>query len=87
MKKDLLRTFIQNRKYIFWYVSDIEHLSKDAILEWIIQYGDWNDLKEIYNLLGKKDFVDTYKNIVHKKRVNIGKVEMNFIDKFITINA
>jgi hypothetical protein len=87
MKQDSLHTFIQDRKYIFWYVSRIEQLSKDAILEWIIRYGDWGDLREIYRLLGKDEFMAIYRNITRKKRINLDKVEVNFIDKFIATNA
>lgn len=75
-----LQSYISDKKYICWYVSDIEKLSDDAIIEWIIKYGTWEDLK--YVISTKKDIFKNYiKNLWDKKRINLSKKELNFITK------
>ncbi|MDD2565488.1 MAG: hypothetical protein PHZ26_02740 [Candidatus Gracilibacteria bacterium] len=81
--KTKLKEYLETRKSIFWYIKDINSLSDEAILEGIIKYGDWIDLKEIFKIFGKEEFKKIYDNLLNKKRTNLEKIEINFIDLFI----
>lgn len=77
-----LQSYIKDKKYIFWWVSDLEKLSDEAIVEWIIKYWTWEDLK--YIIKNKNlDFKQKYKSIISKKRCNLSPKEINFIDKLL----
>ncbi|EKE28127.1 MAG: hypothetical protein ACD_3C00094G0001 [uncultured bacterium (gcode 4)] len=78
-----LSEFTESRKYLFWYISDLNSLSKEAVLEWVIKNWDWSDLKQLLAILWKKDFLIAYDNIKSKKRININKIEVNFMDLFV----
>ena len=75
--------FLESHKYLYWYVSNINSLSNEAILEWVVKYWDWSDLNDIYNILWKKEFIRTYNSIKSKKRINISKKDVNFMDLFV----
>lgn len=79
-----LQTYIQDKKYIFWYVKDISQLSDTAIIEWIIKYWTWEDLKNIIHMQ-KQDFKKNYKEIISKPRCNLNKKQRNFISKIINL--
>lgn len=77
-----LQEFIKNKKYMFWGVWDLNKLSDEVIIEWIIKYGKWTDLKKTINFDSKK-FSSDYKKIISKKRCNLNKKEINFMDKLL----
>jgi len=77
-----LRLYIQDKKYIFWYVKDVSELSDEAIIEWVIKYWTWEDLKKIITI-EKQNFKKIFKQIISKPRCNLNKKEINFISKLI----
>jgi hypothetical protein len=77
-----LQAFVQDKKYIFWWVWDCSKLSDEAIIEWIIKYGKWEDLIKIINSNSEK-FSQDYKKIISKKRCNLNLKEINFINKIL----
>lgn len=47
-----IHTFIKNRPHLIWYVSDFSALDEDAIVEAVLNFGNWNDVQELISLLG-----------------------------------
>ncbi len=77
-----LQEFIKDKKYIFWWVWELNKLSEEAITEWIIKYWTWEDLKELIEFKSI-NFVDNYQKLISKKRCNLSLKEKNFINKLI----
>lgn len=82
MKTENLKDYIKDKKYIFWYVSDLSKLSDNAIIEWIIKYWSWEDLKKVIKMKGI-NFKEIYTQIISKTRCNLNKKEINFINKIL----
>lgn len=49
-----LKQFIKNKSYLNWHVKDLDRLSNEAIVEAVLNYGDFDDVKKVIKILGKK---------------------------------
>lgn len=58
-----LNSFIKERPYLVWYVSDYATLNAEAIVEAVLNYGDWNDVQELIDVLG----IETVAKIFREK--------------------
>lgn len=72
-----LQEYISDKKYLFWYVSDTSELSDEIIIEHIIRYWTWEDLK--FALKTDKNFALHFENILSKKRCDLTAKQINFI--------
>lgn len=61
-----------NREY-WWWVADTSDLSPDAIVEWILNYGEYSEKKALITLLWEKEFEDIFVSLSTKKRSNLRK--------------
>jgi len=49
-----LQDFIVKRPYLVWY-ADARHLSTDAIVESVLNDGDFDDVKKLIAILGMRN--------------------------------
>ena len=49
-----IHEFIKKRRYLVWYVKDLDNLSEESIVEHVLNYGDWDDVQEMIKILGIK---------------------------------
>jgi hypothetical protein len=49
-----LQEFARKRKELFWSVKDPGKLSTEAIVEGILNYGNWDDVQTLFKILGIK---------------------------------
>ena len=50
--KKELGDFIAQRKELVWYVKNPRNLDDDAVVEAVLNYGDWNDVQEMIKIMG-----------------------------------
>lgn len=50
-----LGDFIAQRKELVWYVKDPRELDDDAIVEAVLNYGDWDDVQEMIKIMGMEN--------------------------------
>ena len=65
-----LKTFIKKRKHLIWYTKDFENLSKEAIVESILNYGNFKDVKELFTILDIKNVAKIFYKQIKRKRCN-----------------
>lgn len=65
---------IKNRPYLAWYVKDPERLSAESILEHILNYGDWGDVKKFIKIKGFEETAKLLHKTLKKKRSNYSPV-------------
>ena len=66
-----LKYFIKKRRYLVWYVKKPENLSQEAIVEAVLNYGNWDDVKKLFSILGIKKVAKIFKKqITRRKRIN-----------------
>lgn len=65
-----LSDYIKKRPYLVWYTKNYDKLSEDAIVEAVLNYGDWKDVQEVINILGIKETAAIFKRKSKSKRSN-----------------
>ena len=56
-----INEFIKKRPYLIWYTKNFDNLSKEAIVEAVLNYGDWDDVKKMISILGIKKTADIFR--------------------------
>lgn len=65
-----IQQFIKKRKYLVWYVKNPEKLNNEAIVEAVLNYGDWDDVQEMIRILGIKKTAAIFREKSKQKRCN-----------------
>jgi len=63
-----LQTFIKKRPQLIWYVKNYDHLNDEAIVESVLNYGDWDDVKKIFAIAGIKKVSAIFKKQTTRRR-------------------
>lgn len=73
-----IQDFLKNRPHLFWYTRNFRHLSKEAVLEAVLNYGDFEDVKKIIAMLGRKKAARIFKEQLRHRRTNYDKKISNY---------
>lgn len=65
-----IRSFIEKRPYLIWYARDFKNLSQEAALEAVLNYGDFDDVKKLIALLGRKKAARIFRGQLRNRRIN-----------------
>lgn len=65
-----LRQFIKKRRPFIWYVRDPSRLSEDAVVEAVLNNGNWDDVQRLIRILGIKKLASIFRSRIRKKRSN-----------------
>jgi hypothetical protein len=65
-----INEFIKKRPYLIWYTENFAHLSEEAIVEAVLNYGDFNDVKKMISILGIKKTAAIFRKKSKQKRCN-----------------
>ena len=77
----LQKTF-EKKPYLAWYVKNKTSLSDKSVLEHILNYGNWEDFKEIERIIGLSRMRVLFKQIVSGKRVNLKPRTINYFENY-----
>lgn len=66
-----IHDFIKGRRHLIWYVSDYDALDAEAIVEATLNYGDWDDVKILIDILGVEEVARIFR--VKSKPSAIGR--------------
>lgn len=59
--KPTIHDFIKKRKYLIWWVADYDKLNAEAIVEATLNYGSWEDVQELFAIMGIKEVVKIFR--------------------------
>lgn len=65
-----VNSIIKNKPYLAWYVKNPEKLSKESVLEHVLNYGNWDDVQQFIRIQGRKQTAEIFKKTINKKRSN-----------------
>ncbi len=65
-----LKSFIKKRSHLFWYIKDLDNVSDDFVLEQVLNFGDFNDVKLLFKIIGIKRASEIFNKQIRKKRCN-----------------
>jgi|AntRauTorcE11897_2_1112592.scaffolds.fasta_scaffold19698_2 hypothetical protein len=69
-KEELKKKFLSKRRCLWWGVKEVENISDEAMLETILNYGDWDDVLGVFEILGRKKAAEIFFKQIKNKRVN-----------------
>ncbi|MGM0482374.1 MAG: hypothetical protein ACQEP6_00715 [Patescibacteria group bacterium] len=61
MNKEKLQSFIKKRKNLVWWVKNHSELSPESIVEATLNYGDWDDVQELIEILGIEKVAEIFR--------------------------
>ena len=67
MKK--INKFIKERRHLIWYTKNWEGLNDEAIVEAVLNYGQWDDVQKMISILGIQRVAEVF-----KKGIKLGKM-------------
>jgi hypothetical protein len=65
-----LINFVKTRPYLFWYIKDLDKLSNEVIIEQVLNFGDFKDVKLIFKIIGLKNVAKIFRKQIKKERCN-----------------
>ena len=77
-----IESFLQNKKPLFWYVKDIHRLSDNAIIEGVLNYGDWQDVQDMIEVFGIQKISDIFTQDIQKSRNNYRPEIVNYFQLY-----
>jgi len=77
-----IRNFIKERPYLVWGTRNYENLSEEAIVENVLNYGDIDDVKEMFSILGVKKSAIIFKKQISQKRNNYRPKIKNYFNLY-----
>ena len=77
-----INDFIKKRPYLVWGTRNYENLSEEAIVENVLNYGDIDDVKEMFSILGVKKSASIFKKQISQKRNNYRPKIKNYFNLY-----
>ncbi len=66
-----INDFIKKRPHLIWYTKNYKNLSPEAIVEAVLNYGDWDDVQKMIQILGIKRTAQIFFKQAGQKRSNL----------------
>jgi hypothetical protein len=64
--------FIEKNRHLFWYINPekLQDISNAVLVEFIFNYGTWEDVKELVALLGYDELRRVYESLDERQKGN-----------------
>ena len=61
--------FIAKNVHLFWYIKKeaIPNISNEVLVEFIFNYGTWDDVKELIKIIGFQELKRVYDDVTDRK--------------------
>lgn len=53
--------YVRKRKHLFWSTKNYDGLSKAAIVEGVLNYGNWDDVKAMIKMMGMEEVASIFR--------------------------
>ena len=77
-----INNFIKKRPYLVWHTKDLDNLSKESIVEAVLNFGDWDDVQEMIKIIGLKETAFIFRKQLKKKRCNYSPMIKNYFNLY-----
>jgi len=78
-----INEFIKQRPYLVWYTKNFDRLSKESIVEAVLNYGDWDDVQKMLSILEIKKVAAIFKKRTRKGiRINYRPEVKNYFQLY-----
>lgn len=77
-----IESFLKKRPHLIWYARDYKHLSEEAALEAVLNYGNYDDVKKIIAILGIKRAAKIFHKQASRRRINYNPKILNYFNLY-----
>ncbi|NCT54901.1 hypothetical protein GW758_03025 [Candidatus Falkowbacteria bacterium] len=77
-KNEAREKFLKDKAFLWWWVKDVKKISDAAMLEGTLNYGDWDDVKSVFKILGLNKAASIFSLQIKKKRNNYRPKTLNY---------
>jgi hypothetical protein len=77
-----INEFIKKRPGLVWSTTQYDKLSEEAIVEAVLNYGNFKDVNEIIKILGIKKVFEIFKGKAAQKRCNLRPEVKNYFNLY-----
>lgn len=81
------RDIIRKNPSLIWYVKDIDGLDLASITEHVLNYGDWDQFKELISAVGINEVAKTFYEHAFRPRCNYRPEIKSFFTEVFKRNA
>ena len=73
--------FIEKNKHLFWYIKKdkIQDIGNEVLVEFIFNYGTWEDVKELIKIIGFQELKIVYEATTDRKIGNYMPEMYNYL--------
>jgi len=64
---------IKQKPYLIWYTKNYDGLNDEAVVEAVLNYGDWDDVQNLIKILGIKRVAEIFREQSRRPRSNYDK--------------
>jgi negative regulator of genetic competence, sporulation and motility len=84
MNSPEIKAFIRKHSSLFWYIPEDkkEEISEDILVEFILNYGTLEDVKELFRIMGIKETARVFYQAEGRKKLNYYPEVYNFFDLY-----
>lgn len=84
MNSPEVKVFIRKHSSLFWYIPDDkkEDIDNEVLVEFILNYGTMEDVKELFRILGIKEAAKAFYKATGRKKLNYYSEIYNYFDLF-----
>ncbi|MGE0089963.1 MAG: hypothetical protein AB7S50_10885 [Bacteroidales bacterium] len=87
MNSPEIKEFIRENSALFWYIPETkkEDISSEVLVETILNYGDMNAVKKLFNLFGIKKVAEIFFNSINiseRRKGNFHELTINYFTLF-----
>lgn len=77
-----ISNFIKKRPHLVWYTKNYAGLSEEAIVEAVLNYGDFDDVKKMIKILGIKRVAAIFRKKSRQRRCNYDPKVKNYFQLY-----
>jgi len=81
MDKELYQQLVEPRPYLWWWVRDKEKLSLESVVQGVLAYGDMDDVRKLFHLVGPEKVRHIFFQQISGRRCNYRPETVNFFKK------
>jgi hypothetical protein len=81
------KEFIKKRKVLFWYIKNPENISDEVLVEFILNYGNWDDVMKLFKILGIKKTASIFRKQIKGPRMNYDRKVAHYFKLYFQRHA
>ena len=77
--------FITKNAHLFWYIKKeaIPNIGNEVLVEFIFNYGTWQDVKDLIKIIGYQELKKVYDGITDRKVGNYHPEIYNYLELIV----